>query len=276
MSSAYPQQPAAPYAAPLPGWYPDPAGGPGRRWWDGTQWTSYTQLPERPGTRWRPLRTLALVTTALLVLNVFAQAAAALAYRSRISTIARVLEGTATFSEVSDNDDLVALARVVSGLLGFAIVVAFVWWFHAAYGNVPTLRRQRYSRAWAIWGWVVPIMSFFRPKQILDDLWMAGDAKYDHRHTASGISPLLHVWWLVWIVANVLASAGFLLASPAVPQDALGTLRTDAQASFASRTAFAVAALIAVPVVLRVTDRMERRHAAAEAQRNAPPRPTAY
>ena len=22
-----------------PGWYPDPAGGTGRRWWDGTEWT---------------------------------------------------------------------------------------------------------------------------------------------------------------------------------------------------------------------------------------------
>jgi hypothetical protein len=26
-----------------PGWYPDPSGQPGVRWWDGTQWTSHTQ-----------------------------------------------------------------------------------------------------------------------------------------------------------------------------------------------------------------------------------------
>lgn len=273
MSSPYPQ----PHAAqPPPGWYPDPAGGPGRRWWDGARWTSYTQHPEPPGSRWRPLRTLALVVAALLVLNVFAQAATALAYGSRISTIARVIDGTATFAEVAGNDDLVALARLVSGLLGVAVAAAFVWWFHAAYGNVRALRRPRYERGWAIWGWIVPIMSFFRPKQILDDLWMAGDAKYDGRHNAGGISPLLHLWWLVWVLANVLAGAGFLLASPAVPQDALGTLRTDAQASLATRTVLALAALLAIPVVLRVTDRMERRHAAAEAERDAAPRATAY
>src|SRR4051794_10703916 len=26
------------------GWYPDPAGGPSQRWWDGYQWTAATQL----------------------------------------------------------------------------------------------------------------------------------------------------------------------------------------------------------------------------------------
>jgi hypothetical protein len=28
-----------------PGWYADPAGGDGKRWWDGAQWTSHTQDP---------------------------------------------------------------------------------------------------------------------------------------------------------------------------------------------------------------------------------------
>ncbi len=32
--------------APVPaGWYPDPAGGPGRRWWDGTAWTEQVEQP---------------------------------------------------------------------------------------------------------------------------------------------------------------------------------------------------------------------------------------
>lgn len=28
---------------PAPGWYPDPAGGDGSRWWDGAQWTEHLQ-----------------------------------------------------------------------------------------------------------------------------------------------------------------------------------------------------------------------------------------
>lgn len=35
--------------APVPaGWYPDPAGGPKSRWWDGTQWTDNFQEPYTP------------------------------------------------------------------------------------------------------------------------------------------------------------------------------------------------------------------------------------
>ena len=34
------------YPGAPPGWYPDPAGGPGRRWWDGYAWTEATVLPQ--------------------------------------------------------------------------------------------------------------------------------------------------------------------------------------------------------------------------------------
>ncbi len=36
------------YPGAPPGWYPDPAGGPGQRWWDGYAWTESTVLPHRP------------------------------------------------------------------------------------------------------------------------------------------------------------------------------------------------------------------------------------
>jgi hypothetical protein len=36
------------YPGAPPGWYSDPAGGPGQRWWDGYKWTDATVLPQRP------------------------------------------------------------------------------------------------------------------------------------------------------------------------------------------------------------------------------------
>ena len=36
------------YPGAPPGWYPDPAGGPGQRWWDGYAWTEATVLPQQP------------------------------------------------------------------------------------------------------------------------------------------------------------------------------------------------------------------------------------
>jgi hypothetical protein len=36
------------YPGAPPGWYEDPAGGPGQRWWDGYAWTESTVLPQQP------------------------------------------------------------------------------------------------------------------------------------------------------------------------------------------------------------------------------------
>src|SRR5271167_4068288 len=36
------------YPGAPPGWYEDPAGGPGQRWWDGYAWTESTVLPQNP------------------------------------------------------------------------------------------------------------------------------------------------------------------------------------------------------------------------------------
>jgi uncharacterized RDD family membrane protein YckC len=64
-------------ATPAPGWYDDPAGSGGRRWWDGTTWTAHTQAaPQPPGGGRPPLapvgaRFLALLLDALLIAGVF-------------------------------------------------------------------------------------------------------------------------------------------------------------------------------------------------------------
>ncbi|MDQ1546237.1 MAG: hypothetical protein QOH69_1141 [Actinomycetota bacterium] len=47
MSGQGPQHPSISGSIPA-GWYPDPAGGAGRRWWDGTTWTANVQEPEAP------------------------------------------------------------------------------------------------------------------------------------------------------------------------------------------------------------------------------------
>jgi hypothetical protein len=45
MSGDGSQHPSAPGSIP-PGWYADPAGGGGKRWWDGTVWTANVREPE--------------------------------------------------------------------------------------------------------------------------------------------------------------------------------------------------------------------------------------
>ena len=41
---------------PPPGWYPDPAGGAGTRWWDGQGWTEHAQQPPAPAPAQQPVQ----------------------------------------------------------------------------------------------------------------------------------------------------------------------------------------------------------------------------
>ena len=41
-AAGYPPMGYGAPTTPPPGWYPDPQGGPGRRYWDGARWTEHT------------------------------------------------------------------------------------------------------------------------------------------------------------------------------------------------------------------------------------------
>jgi len=58
-----PWEPAAPDPTPAvpAGWYPDPAGGGGQRWWDGTQWSEHVQPPAAPAAPAEPAAAVAPV-----------------------------------------------------------------------------------------------------------------------------------------------------------------------------------------------------------------------
>jgi hypothetical protein len=53
---------------PPPGWYPDPQGGPGRRWWDGAHWSDQVVVPMAPPARRASWDDLTIVFCVELVL----------------------------------------------------------------------------------------------------------------------------------------------------------------------------------------------------------------
>lgn len=110
--------------------------------------------------------------------------------------------GAVSPERIAELDDRVAVAVwaswgafLLGGILG-------VVWFRRAYKNLKSMGRNSYGQGWAIAGWIVPIMSLFRPYQMAKEL-----VRESPRVRGNEGTGLVGIWWLVY-VAGTLGSQG--------------------------------------------------------------------
>jgi hypothetical protein len=207
------------------------------------------------------LAVLALSFAALL-------AAAAIGFGlAELNVIDRIQAG----EPVSDAD-LTAIddRNLGMAIVGFAVWIfaaaAFIRWLHAAYFNVDVVAaaERRYGHGWAIGSWFVPILNFWRPKQIVNDIWRAGGR--DVQDAQPGW--LLLSWWGLWLFCDVvLRIAGGRYGGADTPEE----WRTGTIIFLVGDGLSLIAAFLAIAVVRSSTDRLDGRAAAKAAPPPEPP-----
>jgi hypothetical protein len=153
-----------------------------------------------------------------------------------------------TIAEAEANDE----RQVVIGAIQFFALVAtaifFIRWFKRAYENIQLAGRGgRFSPRWAIWGWFVPILFLWRPKQIANDLWHANSPSL-----TTPVSPLLNLWWAAYLVSNY---AGQIAGRLAFGSETVEELRRTSVTYIFADSIDVIAALLAVWVVRAITAR---------------------
>lgn len=140
-------------------------------------------------------------------------------------------------------------------LLGAA--VGFVVWLYRAYGNLGVLgvAKPRFARGWTIAGWFVPFANLVIPKLLANDVWRAGDPQVR-------VSPLVHWWWALWLGGSVCGRAALAVVDGAGSLDAL---RQGVMLDALAQALGMAAALTAIQVIRRATERQESRAAALRA-----------
>jgi len=179
------------------------------------------------------VRRLGLVTTGVLVAN-----AVALLVRSF------------PFDQATANN----LVYLTAGLFIAAAILVLIWLYRAR-TNVTGRGRQRHARAWAVWGWICPVVNLWFPLQIMSDIENT-DLPPTGRVAAMRIRG---AWWACWLVSNV--STGYIrhevttFADGSVSQNyAVGV---DYGGTLLSRLSGAAAAILLALIVYRISTRQE-------------------
>jgi hypothetical protein len=149
------------------------------------------------------LATPLLVLSALVLLADLATAATS--FHAADANRQAVAEGRDPSSVLTAYDGL--------ALLAFALLVP-TWivgslWLARARSNAERIAPQemRRSPAWAFLGWVVPIVSLWFPKQIVDD-----SARVAQRATGTRHRLDTGWWWMAWIVYLLLGNVAGRIA----------------------------------------------------------------
>jgi Domain of unknown function (DUF4328) len=163
------------------------------------------------------------------------------------------LEGPVKDPDRLDRADLIA--GVVAG--GFLLVllaagVLFIVWLWRVRRNAELFcaGRHRRSRGWVIGGWFCPVVNFWFPKQIVDDVIAASDPRTPPRvPDLRGIprNGLVLAWWITWVASLVTGNLGGTDWAADVPD--VDDLVTGASLSTISAVVTAVCAVLASRVI---------------------------
>jgi Domain of unknown function (DUF4328)/Protein of unknown function (DUF2510) len=248
---------------PQAGWYPDPQNGSVARWWDGTQWTSATQSAARlqahaSSYASKPRRRiddnfgrLALMVQLLLVVVMLADFAVLWGNRFIVGVADDFINGTANIEDATTADRINVVAGIGYVLLIIITGIAFIRWLFVAHAsdrmNPDT---QEHKSGWAIGGWFVPVLNFWRPFGVTIDLRRGVHGAFA-QPTAT-----MWLWWLAVVaslIADRVAAAYWMRVDSMEIQEFGEQLRAAVVADNVRSVLDIVAAVLAVLVVRQLT-----------------------
>ncbi|WP_176993494.1 DUF4328 domain-containing protein [Nonomuraea jiangxiensis] len=161
-------------------------------------------------------------------------------------------------AEIDTGDLVYGLSGILETVVYLVAVVAFLVWLFRVRANAEILSPggHRHTPPWLIFGWVVPIVNFWFPKQIVDDIWYASS------RTPSPPRGLFNAWWAAWLIGTWVANvAGRLLFNA----EELESLAAAARFDVVGIVLMLIAAVLAIGVIRKITEAQEAHRSTAAA-----------
>ncbi|MBW2288196.1 MAG: DUF4328 domain-containing protein [Deltaproteobacteria bacterium] len=97
---------------------------------------------------------------------------------------------------------------ISQGTMLVLTAIAFMTWLYRSRANLRAFgtRHLRYSRNWAVFGFLIPVLNLFRPYQVTREVWQASDPSttdpFDWKEIAT--PRLIRAWWGTFIAFSTL------------------------------------------------------------------------
>jgi len=125
--------------------------------------------------------------------------------------------------KLEQNDGREQLVGIVTLIVSIISAVTFIQWFRRAYFNLHSLvPNLTYTEGWAAGSWFVPVIGFFRPYQIMVELYNKTIARLVERKLIENQSfdfTFVKVWWALWIIVSIIGRLVYKYISEAETLD---------------------------------------------------------
>lgn len=170
--------------------------------------------------------------------------------------------------DLGDGDQL-SIWTLFSGLVSLVLLPAFIFtvitfliWLHRVYTNLPAIGsdQMEFTPGWAVGWWFIPFANLVKPFQAVRTAWSESDPEVDidsgFLSSVGAAAPtFMSIWWAFWIIGNIISNLTGRLELAAKP----GEEAILGYAAIIESLIWIVATVLAVKVVLAITDRQQTR-----------------
>lgn len=173
---------------------------------------SKTILPRKqvstspPGSRFESIKDKGQVASVLFWVTGCLAAVAAVVTILQLVYLGDILGGgTYTEQGAAAVDARQETVSIVHLLLWVICAILFLRWIHRARTNLGAMGAAglKYSPAWSVWSFFVPILNVYRPFQVVREIWKASEPvdRGDNTWMMIPTPPIIKWWWGFYVAA---------------------------------------------------------------------------
>jgi tetratricopeptide (TPR) repeat protein len=209
-------------------------------------------IDSRPRLTYRPNHRRARITVIALGVCVLISVLTVVFSFTALELFQRLDRNDFTMAEITTFDERARTLALFDAGAYLVTAIIFLFWIYRAYHNHAQLARRgsEYSPNWAVFGFIIPIISLVRPYQVVREMW--DEIQADDTHNPLGVTPshaTILIWWWSFLAMNFITR---LYSTAATAADSPAGLTSATTIDMVVQVATIMSAVLAIRIVRRI------------------------